>query len=304
MRSAGNPATSPAISCACRPPDRIRRRVVTVLGSSPPMRTSNWSADGVAPRKGELSTTAPVMRLDLADQRVHESVRVEDPALGRMQRAHGAQGRFQRQGLRGVQAGHAFHPVRLAARGQCVQRREFTVLCGHDELAALVVGDVVAIEEFVHQAPAFHAEARLQRARRVMQAGVDHLGVARGDARPHAALALQNGHAMALARQRITARQAHRTCPHHNCVKVGTHGSSINHLYVPTGTPHTIRRCKRTRSASMSRELSLTGLRSTTRSWVACQPAGSVTTPLDMPCLKAKSPWSATAGSRRFAVPG
>lgn len=92
-----------------------------------------------------------------------------------MQRAHGAQGRFQRQGLRGVQAGHAFHPVGLAARGQCVQRREFTVLCGHDELAALVVGDVVAIEEFVEQVPAFDAEACLQRAWRVVQTGVDHL---------------------------------------------------------------------------------------------------------------------------------
>jgi hypothetical protein len=155
-------------------------------------------------------------------------MRVEHAALGRVQRAHGAQRRLQGQGLRGVQAGDALHAIGFGACGQRIERCQFAVLRGHDELAALVVGDMVAVEKLVQQAPAFHAEARLQRARRVVQAGVDHLGVARGDARAHAALALQHGHAKALARQRIATRQAHRTGPHHDCVKVGAHGHSIN----------------------------------------------------------------------------
>ena len=115
------------------------------------------------------------MGFDLADQRVHVAVGVEHAAFGRMQRAHRAQRGLQGQGLRGVQAGDAFDPVGFAAGRQRIERGEFTVLRGHDELAALVVGDVVAVEERVQQAPAFDAEACLQRTGRVVQAGVDHL---------------------------------------------------------------------------------------------------------------------------------
>jgi hypothetical protein len=179
------------------------------------------------PQKRGVQHYHAAMRLNRTNQRVHVAMRIEDPAFGRVQRAHRAQGRLQGQGLRGVQAGHAFDPIGLAARGQCVQRREFIVLRGHDELATFVVGNVVAIEEVVQQAPSLDTETGLQRTWRVVQAGVDHLRIARGDARTHTALTLQHRHAVALAGQRIPAGQAHCTGPHHDCVKVDCHGPRI-----------------------------------------------------------------------------
>jgi hypothetical protein len=87
------------------------------------------------------------VRLDLADQRVHEAMRVEHAALGRVQRRHASQGRLHGQRLSAVQACDALDLVGLAARRQRRQGRQFAVLRRHDELAALVEGDPVAFEE-------------------------------------------------------------------------------------------------------------------------------------------------------------
>jgi hypothetical protein len=49
---------------------------------------------------------------------------------------------------------------------------------GHDQLAAFAVVDLVAVEEGVERPPTLDAESRLHRAGRIVEAGVDDLGVA------------------------------------------------------------------------------------------------------------------------------
>ena len=164
---------------------------------------------------------------DLAGQCVHVAVRVEYTAFGRVQRSHGAQGRLHGQRLRAVQACDALDLVGLAAHGQRHQGRQFAVLRRHDELAALVEGDMMALEEGVEQTPALHAQARLQRPRSVVQAGVDDLGVARRHAGADAAFAFHDGHGFAIARQGVATGQADRAGADNDDVEISAHGCSI-----------------------------------------------------------------------------
>jgi hypothetical protein len=55
----------------------------------------------------------------------------------------------------------------------------FRIVGGDDELAATCEGNVVLRTEFVEAVAAFHAQARLQRSGRIVNAGVDHAAVVR-----------------------------------------------------------------------------------------------------------------------------
>ncbi len=84
--------------------------------------------------------------------------------------------------------------VRAGAALELVQPRELGVVDGHDELAAALVAHAVLVAELVQLAGAGDAQLGLQRAGRVVDAGVDDAGVVAGLVGGDAVLALEDHH--------------------------------------------------------------------------------------------------------------
>jgi hypothetical protein len=94
---------------------------------------------------------------------------------------------------------------------QVQQHLLFFVAVGHDELAAVLVVDAVFLAVGIQGAVAGHAEARLEAARRVIQARVDHAAVARRGDGARVRLGLEQQHLASDQRQRARDREAHDT---------------------------------------------------------------------------------------------
>ena len=133
----------------------------------------------------------------IAPQRQHETVAVDDAGFRRPQRADA--GQFLLHGARRVAADHldAFDAVLLRLRHDGLDLGELGVVGGHDQLAAFAVADAVGGAEVVEHAPAAHAELGAQRVGRIIKAGVDHFAVARRHAVGDAAGDFGNRHVMA-----------------------------------------------------------------------------------------------------------
>ena len=97
--------------------------------------------------------------------------------------------------LRGAQAAQAGHRVGAAAALELVQARELALVQGDDDLAAALDGDAALLAVVVQARGALDAQARLQRAGLVVDAGVDDPGVVAGLARAHLAGRVDHGHA-------------------------------------------------------------------------------------------------------------
>ncbi len=119
------------------------------------------------------------VRLRVALQREHEGVAVDHPGRGREVGRHATQLRLERARLGGGERPQVGHPVRLGLPTDRVQLRELVLGGGHEQLAAAPVGDAALVAVAVERVLARDAEARLERAGRVVDAGVDDLGVAR-----------------------------------------------------------------------------------------------------------------------------
>ena len=112
---------------------------------------------------------------------------------------------------------------------------KFGLIGRHDELAAFVVRDAMGGAELVEHAPAAHAVQRAQRIRRIVEAGVNHLAVARGDAVGDAARNLGDRDVVSAQRRRARNRKPddagadhkdlHRVSSHRHC---GGQSSSIS----------------------------------------------------------------------------
>ena len=142
--------------------------------------------------------------LQLAPQRQHEAVAVDDAGLARPQRADA--GQFGFHGARGVAADHLgiFHAVRFGLRPDGLDLGQLGVVGGDDQLAAFLVRHVVPGAEFVQHAPAAHAVVSARAVGRIIQAAVNHLAVARRHAVGDAARCFGNDHVVAA--QRCLAR--------------------------------------------------------------------------------------------------
>src|ERR1700687_6503369 len=75
-----------------------------------------------------------------------------------------------------------FHAVGARRRGDPVQLGKLGLRGGDDELAAAPMGDAVPATEVVQALTPRDAQAGLERAVRIVDAGVDHLAVARAGA--------------------------------------------------------------------------------------------------------------------------
>ena len=86
----------------------------------------------------------------------------------------------------------AFDAVGLGLLEDGFDLGQFGLVGGHDELAAFAMGDAVRGAKFVQQPPAAHTMRGALRAGRIIEAAMDHLAVARGDAIGDAAGRLGN----------------------------------------------------------------------------------------------------------------
>ena len=116
-------------------------------------------------------------------------------------------------GGRGVQAGHsarvglellypvaveppqAGDPVRMPTALELVEPRQLVVARGDDDLAAALGRDAALVAVLVQQPRALDAQPRLERAGRVVDAGVDHAAVAPRLVHPDLAFLLENADA-------------------------------------------------------------------------------------------------------------
>ena len=110
-----------------------------------------------------------------------------------------------------------------------LKARHLVRLGGHDQLAALGVVDLVQVEEGIHQSPPDRAETRLQRAGRIVEPAVDHLGIARRDALADVALLFQHRHDQAAPGEGVAAGQAHGPRPNNDGVEIEV----LGHLASP-----------------------------------------------------------------------
>jgi hypothetical protein len=135
--------------------------------------------------------------LQVALQRQHEGMAVDDPGLGRMQRRHAGERRLHRARRVGADQLQPLDAVDLALFGDPLDLGGLFRVGRDDQLADLAVRHAVARAERVQLAPALHAVLRALRGGRIIHAGVDHLAVARGHAIADAAGRFRDDHLMA-----------------------------------------------------------------------------------------------------------
>jgi hypothetical protein len=88
----------------------------------------------------------------------------------------------------------------------------------HDQLAAAPVAYAAFGAVGIQQCLAFHAQPGLERALRVIDAGVDHLAVARTGARAYGVGGFKHHHLPALQGQRARHGQTHHARAHHHTI--------------------------------------------------------------------------------------
>ena len=116
-------------------------------------------------------------------------------------------------------------------RSSSSSRRQLRLVARDDQLAALLERDAVLLAVGVQVARALHAQPRLERAGRVVDAGVDHAAVAAGLVLGDLALALEHHHARVRAAPQELARdgEPEDAAAHDGDVAVGRPG----HAQVP-----------------------------------------------------------------------
>ena len=162
-------------------------------------------ARGARHRRIESDGAAGV--LEIAAQRQHIAVAVDDAGFRRVQRADAGELRLQR--ARGIAADQfqALDAVDAALHLDLPDLVELRLVGGDDELAAFAMRHAMRDTEFVEPAPPAHAVAPAQRAGGVIHAAMDDLAVARGNAGTDGVRRFGHHHLVALARGRARHRQ-------------------------------------------------------------------------------------------------
>ena len=113
-----------------------------------------------------------------------------------------------------------FDAVRLAPGAAAFERADLGRSCADDQLAAAPVRDAVRRAELVEQPRAVDAVPRLQRASRIVDAGVNHLAVVRARAHAGARLALEHTDAVAAPGDGQRRGQADHACADHRGINL------------------------------------------------------------------------------------
>ena len=134
------------------------------------------------------------------------------PDFGRNERAGAEQLRFERARRIAANQLESFDAVVKPLRQNRFDLAKLRGVSGHDQLAALLVGDAVRGAEFIEHAPSARRMAGTQRSGRIIEAAVDHLAVARGYPIADAAGRLGDDHVMAATRGRPRDGEPDHTC--------------------------------------------------------------------------------------------
>ena len=129
-----------------------------------------------------------------------------------------AQVRFDRDRLGSGEHAHARHPVHLGAALDAGQHRVLLGIGRDDELAAVRVRHALLGAIGVERLATRDAEPCHEAAGRVIDAGVDHLAVARGCLGADAFRGIQNDHVAAGQREGARHRQPDDAGSHHDAV--------------------------------------------------------------------------------------
>ena len=113
----------------------------------------------------------------VVEQRVHQAVGAHDPGRGRDEPRHRGHGRLELLARLGAHE-LELDAVRFAERAQPLELLRLPRLQRDDQLADPAMRHSRPLAKLVQQVLAAHAQARLERARRVVHPGVDHLAVA------------------------------------------------------------------------------------------------------------------------------
>ena len=164
--------------------------------------------------------------LEIALERQHEGVAVDDAGDGREQRRLAPECRLELARLGTAQPAQAAHAVRGRASLDRLQRLDLRRRRRDDELAAAAMADAARLAIGIERFAAGDAEGRLERPGSVVEAGMDDLAVARAGAVADAGAGLEHDRLPAAQRQLARHRQADGACPHHHRVDALHPGSS------------------------------------------------------------------------------
>ena len=159
-------------------------------------------------------------------QAQHEGMALDDAGGGREHPGVATHGRFQPLDVglgEPLELADAIHPGLALIVAQHISLRRCR---RHDDLAEAAVRHRVALAVFVQQRLAAHAQLRLQRTRRVVDAGVDDLRVAAADFGADGGGAVKHQHLAASAGQCAGSGEAHHPGADHHGVATFSHPTS------------------------------------------------------------------------------
>ena len=155
-------------------------------------------------------------RLRIAQIGQHQRVAVDDPGRGRVQRGDAAQRRLHAHGFGRRDFGHVGNPVFVRSFLDSLQLGNLACMGRDDQLAAAPVRDPVLVAVGVEALAPLDAGARLERPLRVVDPGVDDLGIARAGVGADRFLGLEDHHLAAGPGQRPRHREPDHAGPDHD----------------------------------------------------------------------------------------
>ncbi len=197
MRGSGSAPARTARRSDHRPAQKTARApcdLAAAVGLAQPDRARRGRDARDLPAEAQLAAG----RAHVVGQLRADGPEVDDPGVRRVQRRDARRVRLDLAQAVGVQPPHARHAVGVRAPLDLGERRQLAVAEGDDELADAVDRDAVALAVRVHPRGAVDAQLGLQRAGRVVDAGMDHAAVVTGLMRRGRGLALDDEHARSL----------------------------------------------------------------------------------------------------------
>ena len=169
--------------------------------------------------------------LRIPEQRQHAGLRIDDAGERGVKRRGARELRLERLSRRAVEP-RELDAVGLRRGGDAGEARQLGIGRGDDELFAAPVGNGAPGAEPVEPLTPSDAQAGLERARRIVDAGVDHLAVARTRPRAEARGGFEDQHLASGERQLPRHREAHDAGPDHHRIDL-IHGAAS----VAAGSP-------------------------------------------------------------------
>ncbi len=168
-------------------------------------------------------------------ERLDQRLCFEDAGVGRPERGDGAHVRFLRLDEVGIDELH-WDAVGVRLLPQRFEIRHFVIVGGDDQLSATRVRNAMLRTEVVEAIAPLDTQARLERAGRVVKAGVDHARVVRARGAAGSRIALEQAHRRAGLGKRQGRREPRHAAADHRHV-------DLDHPFVQYTSVQSCRGC-------------------------------------------------------------